>query len=1097
MKKRNSLLCIFLILAMILQSAGMYVDAYAIEEEAYTYAGNEEECTEHIDENVVEYKYTDDYFVDDIGSDLSESGSGDAQTKGEETTISDSVENPSIETPDTPDYYTDNTEFVSTEAVGESDSHEQSDVQISDVMSEESEQDMAAMISPDSSDEEISALGTDIQPQGEGEVTSITLDKTTISLVDDDFTGAKYSTTIVATITPAEAATDTVEVVSENSSLVSIGSKNLSENKLTVNITVNKPQSGGTISTKVNFKLGDASASTDITMKVRAMVFPAAPQLDGKNGVSSVALIGSAATINVYEGEYYYLKSSTKDAQIFYTTGSPNWNSFLTFNSTTKTYSVNPSYASTVFEYGNNGALVAGKAPITTEGPIYLYTIAVKGTLDYSDTNSTAVFKLNYILGDRWGDIIEEDREFYVPYSKDPLNPGKIITSPASEYYGKDDGTIVGIPNGVWIPANMFSPENTTYTGSKITIPDLRVYYRNRLLNASTDYTVTYADNINVANQGTTKMPSVKIKLKGNYSGSATFAFTIFPKPYNESDNDNRFDISPIYLGTGTSNTSPKPSVSYDGRKLALGKDYMIKGYTLDGGATIYDRVSTEGFDEGENIRSYGLVIEGLNNQAGTGNGNYYGIKTISGAAIVLNSDSIITMDKVSIAKIPTMSVDVENPSNTLKPQPKITYKKKQLPITAFVYSYGPNNTAGKGRVTVTGLGIEEGRGLEIEGKTYYFVGSKSSSFTIKGIPMSKVTIKDIPAQTYTGSAIKPEDFHGTLKCGNLLDGTLTLNEGVDYKVSYKNNKNAGTATATFKGLGAFTGTRTKTFTINPAPFTNYELRFKDSSTGGVFPYAKGGVKPAIEVYKTVNGTDQILSAKNYVVTYRNNTSVGNASVTVEPILNLTGGSRALSYTITPASISGCTMSVSDKIASKKAGKFIQKPTIYNAYGQKLKAGTDYVALSESSYTYGEDAVISQKSGKNTVNGIKVYAGEQVSKYDIVPAGTVINITVIGKGNYAGSTTQPATLTGSYKIAKAKIKSLKFKIYSKQFTGYQIRPVKSDIYVNGSNSSGRAYYEIVSYGVNTSVGTGTVTVRGIGDYVGTKTISFKIKKAKN
>ena len=140
---------------------------------------------------------------------------------------------------------------------------------------------------------------------------------------------------------------------------------------------------------------------------------------------------------------------------------------------------------------------------------------------------------------------------------------------------------------------------------------------------------------------------------------------------------------------------------------------------------------------------------------------------------------------------------------------------------------------------------------------------------------------------------------------------------------------------------------------------------------------------------------------------------------------------------------------------------------------------------------------ISQKSGKQTVSGVKVYAGEQVTKYDIIPAGTVINITVTGKGNYAGTESEPATLTGSYKIAKAKIKSLKVKIYSQEFTGYQIRPVKSDIYVNGSNTTGRAYYEIVSYGVNTSVGKGTVTVRGIGDYVGTKTISFKIKKAKN
>ena len=43
-----------------------------------------------------------------------------------------------------------------------------------------------------------------------------------------------------------------------------------------------------------------------------------------------------------------------------------------------------------------------------------------------------------------------------------------------------------------------------------------------------------------------------------------------------------------------------------------------------------------------------------------------------------------------------------------------------------------------------------------------------------------------------------------------------TLTNGTDYTVAYSNNKNVGTATAQVTGKGAYNGTVTKTFNINP-----------------------------------------------------------------------------------------------------------------------------------------------------------------------------------------------------------------------------------------------------------------------------------------
>ncbi|MBP5604357.1 MAG: fibronectin type III domain-containing protein [Ruminiclostridium sp.] len=62
--------------------------------------------------------------------------------------------------------------------------------------------------------------------------------------------------------------------------------------------------------------------------------------------------------------------------------------------------------------------------------------------------------------------------------------------------------------------------------------------------------------------------------------------------------------------------------------------------------------------------------------------------------------------------------------------------------------------------------------------------------------------------KSYTGKALKPSV---TIK-----DGDKKLTIGTDYTVSYKNNKNIGTATITVTGKGSYTGTKTVTFRIVP-----------------------------------------------------------------------------------------------------------------------------------------------------------------------------------------------------------------------------------------------------------------------------------------
>jgi len=73
---------------------------------------------------------------------------------------------------------------------------------------------------------------------------------------------------------------------------------------------------------------------------------------------------------------------------------------------------------------------------------------------------------------------------------------------------------------------------------------------------------------------------------------------------------------------------------------------------------------------------------------------------------------------------------------------------------------------------------------------------------------ISKTKIEGIKNKEYTGNARKLNIV--------VKDGNVTLKNGADYTVSYKNNKKVGIATVVITGKGNYTGTVTKTFKINP-----------------------------------------------------------------------------------------------------------------------------------------------------------------------------------------------------------------------------------------------------------------------------------------
>ena len=108
---------------------------------------------------------------------------------------------------------------------------------------------------------------------------------------------------------------------------------------------------------------------------------------------------------------------------------------------------------------------------------------------------------------------------------------------------------------------------------------------------------------------------------------------------------------------------------------------------------------------------------------------------------------------------------------------------------------------------------------LEVEGgvdangtnvRAALFTGANAQKWKLLDLDISRATVTGVSDKTYTGKA---QTQSPVVK----LNG-ITLQEGTDYTLSYKNNTKVGTATITVTGKGNYTGTATKTFKIVAAP---------------------------------------------------------------------------------------------------------------------------------------------------------------------------------------------------------------------------------------------------------------------------------------
>ncbi|MCM1091149.1 MAG: hypothetical protein NC413_09910, partial [Muribaculum sp.] len=101
-----------------------------------------------------------------------------------------------------------------------------------------------------------------------------------------------------------------------------------------------------------------------------------------------------------------------------------------------------------------------------------------------------------------------------------------------------------------------------------------------------------------------------------------------------------------------------------------------------------------------------------------------------------------------------------------------------------------------------------------------------------------------------------------------------------------------------------------------------------------------------------------------------------------------------------------------------------------------------------------------------------------------------VKVTVTGKGSYTGS------ISAAYRITQASFSKAKITIKPKAYTGGHVTLSEEDIRVTlgGETLTYGEDYTIVegSYKNNVKKGSATVTIKGINNYGGSKTVKFKI-----
>lgn len=340
------------------------------------------------------------------------------------------------------------------------------------------------------------------------------------------------------------------------------------------------------------------------------------------------------------------------------------------------------------------------------------------------------------------------------------------------------------------------------------------------------------------------------------------------------------------------------------------------------------------------------------------------------------------------------------------------------------------------------------------------------------------ISIADITGISYTGQAQTPDlSVHYT---GAIVDEDLV--KGTDYTVTWSENTNAGTATATLTGKGNYEGSVVKEFTIAARSLANVTIADIAPVT---FAFAAGNVPaaqtPAITVTDAELGTTLVAGTDYAMVTdaeytngYKDNYNAGTGLVRIEGKGNYDNTTTAnASFTINPLSIVKEDGSLAEGFSLGSTASL--NGLVYT--GEALRPGVAFRYNGTNTNINGSNRTVTYANNINATT-----------------AESKASITWEGIGNLTGS------YTVTFDIAQRPVADLTFDASltaAQEYTGSQITKNTTGMVTYGTLPAlvAGTDFDVVN-GDNLNVGddAGSTEFTFKGNYTGTVTKNFNITR---
>lgn len=588
----------------------------------------------------------------------------------------------------------------------------------------------------------------------------------------------------------------------------------------------------------------------------------------------------------------------------------------------------------------------------------------------------------------------------------------------------------------------------TSYiTGEKLTTDDLKVTYYNEngIPSIVIDYT-TNADEIDMST------PGIKLLVVTYQELRAEIEITVREKQSEETKGfkiafKNEQDKESTYTGSAI---KPEISVSYNGRHLVEGTNYTVR------------------YANNVKVGNAKITVTGKGNFQSGKSENFKIVQADIADADIAGTDKAGRLVVVSGSKF----------------APIIYCGGRKL--TAKDYSIDGAITAGK-KVT----NGDSDKVITLNGKGSY-KGKKTITLrVVRKSELIKFTVTldktKFDALTYDGKAHYIHDIHGAVTVAG-KDGNTNMKYGTDYMIAYPANvTDAGVKKFSVIGMGLYTGTVSKSYTIKPAINANGTLKVK-YEPGNLenikLPYRSTGVtfNDRLKVTYTKNGNTLTLrEGRDYKVTYSGNKKVGsNAKFTISFLGNYKGiPKQTRTFTIEKADLKDAAVIIADAVYKKSPGIYKSVPYVIESETGRLLKTSDY------NVTYYIDSTRNiEMKGKNKVSSgdtvyVKIEAktnGNFKSDKPIIKTYQVINAINLSKAKITFKSAETGAITKSA-----------------EYTGQKITEREIKVLVDGKPADEDM---IVTYANNIDKGKATVIVTGTGKprcrYTGCKKATFNI-----